>query len=100
MPNFDQRGEIAANPLAVTDCQRLFAKVRHLHAFYPRFGDWFWGKVVPGLRDGTRLVVPEYVDGRLVAVAILKRTPEERKICTLWVAPFARRCRLGTRLVR
>jgi GNAT superfamily N-acetyltransferase len=58
---------------------------------YPGFHDWFFGKVVPGIRTGERRMIPVTADGKLTGVAICKRTEAEKKLCTLWVAPEARR---------
>lgn len=82
------------------DVDQLFASIAHFEAFYPGFELWFWGKVVPGLGVGRRRIIPVHAGELLAAIAILKRVPEERKICTLWVAPFARKLGLGSRLLR
>jgi GNAT superfamily N-acetyltransferase len=99
MPNFDPGRGNPQEPLSAWERERWFASISHLQVFYPEFGSWFWAKVIPGLESGTRLILPSYAGDRLAAVAILKRVPEERKICTLWVAPFARGIGLGGRLL-
>ncbi|MFC5038931.1 GNAT family N-acetyltransferase [Tianweitania sediminis] len=58
---------------------------------YPNFEDWFLRKVVPGIRAGERCIMTSFIEGLLVGVAICKRTEVERKLCTLWVSPQARR---------
>ena len=67
--------------------------------FYPQFTSWFWAKVVPGCRDQSRRIIQAHAGERLAALAILKRSPFERKVCTLWVARFARGCGFGQRLL-
>ncbi|MBA8838428.1 GNAT family N-acetyltransferase [Ochrobactrum sp. RH2CCR150] len=54
---------------------------------YPDIQNWYLQKVVPGLRTGTRFLLPFYRDGKLVAVGIAKNDGFERKICTVRVAP-------------
>jgi GNAT superfamily N-acetyltransferase len=54
---------------------------------YPRIGRWYTEKVVPGLRDGSRTLLCIRRDGNLVGLGIGKLTPDERKICTVRVAP-------------
>jgi hypothetical protein len=69
---------------------RVFDSTAHLEAVYPGFNAWFEGKVVAGLRDGSRRLFVESAGGQLTGVAIAKRTTSERKLCTLWVAPKTR----------
>lgn len=57
---------------------------------YPDFEDWFFGKVVPGMRSGERCVMTSVIDSVLAGVAICKRTETERKLCTFWVSPHVR----------
>jgi len=87
-------------PCRHSELDRLFPSIAHLTRFYPGFGLWFWSKVVPDLGNGSRRIIPVHTGESLAALAILKRVPEERKICTLWVAPFARRFGFGGRLLR
>lgn len=56
---------------------------------YPGFRNWWMGKVLPGLDDGTRRILMQRVDGRVTAVGVFKREAAERKICTLWSLPGA-----------
>lgn len=88
MPNmqiqrFPHEGFIASGLAA--EC--IGSSIEHLEALYPGFGAWFHTKVIPGLRSGTRYLLAKTVNGRVLAVAIAKRTREERKLCTMWVAP-------------
>src|SRR5436190_8088055 len=85
--------------IIASQLDHLFASIGHLQTFYPQFGPWFWEKVVPGLGNGSRRILPVHAGEKLAGIAILKRIPEERKICTLWVAPFARKIGVGTHLL-
>jgi hypothetical protein len=59
--------------------------LRHLESIYPGFPDWYWGKVIPGLEDGTRKIFASWYRGSLAGIVIAK-SDNEKKICTVWVA--------------
>ncbi|MCO5085186.1 MAG: N-acetyltransferase [Rhizobiaceae bacterium] len=65
---------------------------------YPDIQSWYVSKVVPGLRTGTRFLLPIHRDGELVAVGIAKNDGFERKICTVRVAPYHAGRGLGLRV--
>lgn len=67
---------------------------------YPDFQGWFYGKVVPGLRKGERCIIPWTIDSKLAGIAICKRSPIERKLCTLWVSPDVRARGVAAKLAR
>lgn len=54
---------------------------------YPCIEEWFRLKVVPGLRADTRTLVCIERNGQIVGVGIAKHESDERKICTVRVAP-------------
>lgn len=66
---------------------------------YPDHVDHFYSKYVPGIFDGEREVVSCYVDGKIAATAVLKKTAEERKISTFYVKPEYRKCGVATALL-
>ncbi len=73
-----------------------------LRRFYPRAADWFHEKVLPGLDRGSRGVWLANENGRLAAIAISKSDLarlERAKICTLFVADFARGDRIGSEVL-
>jgi GNAT superfamily N-acetyltransferase len=82
------------------DVVRVYDSIKHLDAFYPAFERWYWGTVVPGLADGTRLLETVIRDGELVGILIAKRNKEERKLCTLWVHRKFAGSGVGVRLIR
>ncbi|MFG1371466.1 GNAT family N-acetyltransferase [Xanthobacter oligotrophicus] len=75
-------------------------RIAHLSAYYPAFDDWFWGTVVPGASNGTRLVHSVIRDERIVGVLIAKLDVFERKICTVWVDDTCKGTGMGVRLIR
>jgi GNAT superfamily N-acetyltransferase len=88
-----------SSPSDDLEFEPLYGSLRHLETFYPQFASWFWSKIVPGCRDQSRQILQAYAGERLAGLAILKRSPLERKVCTLWVARFARGYGFGQRLL-
>lgn len=82
------------------DVVRVYDSIKHLDTCYPDFERWYWGTVVPGLADGTRLLETVVREGELVGILISKRTEEEQKLCTLWVHPKFAGSGVGVRLIR
>ncbi|WP_247334051.1 MULTISPECIES: GNAT family N-acetyltransferase [unclassified Bradyrhizobium] len=65
---------------------------------YPGIESWFRTKVVPGLRNESRILLRVERHGQLVGLAIGKREPEENKICTVRIAPSHYGRGIGVRL--
>lgn len=76
----------ASRDMTVAEREAL-AFVVPLSADYPGIEDWFVGKVVPGLRAGTRRMVRVDRHGQIAALGIAKAELGEAKICTVRVAP-------------
>lgn len=86
-------------PVEITDHERrALAFLLPLSADYPGIDSWFVLKVVPGLRRGTRYLLPMERDGELVGLGIAKKEEDERKICTVRVAPSYAGRGMGVRL--
>jgi hypothetical protein len=100
---FDQTRGLYAfdllNPLGLAE-KDVFASIAHLEASYPGFEAWLHAKVFPGIRNGTRRVRAVVTDGDVRAVSIAKRDNQEKKLCTLWVAPSARTSGIGSSLAK
>jgi GNAT superfamily N-acetyltransferase len=77
---------------------RALAFLLPLSEDYPGIAAWFVGKVVPGLRHGTRFLLPVEREDRLVGLGIAKREDGERKICTVRVDPSYAGRGIGVRL--
>ncbi|NPD69431.1 GNAT family N-acetyltransferase [Lichenicola cladoniae] len=69
-----------------------------LSADYPGIDRWFAGRVIPGLRSGSRMLLRVERDGELVGLGIAKRDHDERKICTVRVAPSHAGRGIGVRI--
>lgn len=65
---------------------------------YPGIENWYRARVLPGVKAGTRLVLPIHRDGSLAALGIAKKEPGELKICTIRVAPSYQGRGVGVRL--
>lgn len=84
---------------AQVDSEWVRDLVSNFAVYYPDIDRWFTSKVQPGLRSGSRKILVDAANGKLNALSILKKSESERKICTFWVAPTARGCGVGRRLL-
>lgn len=75
-----------------------FRHLCHLSSYYPNFDKWYRGKVIPGISIGERKIIFRYVSGELGGIAIVKLTPEERKLCCLRILPQFQGTGIGIRL--
>lgn len=80
--------------------QRIYKFLQHLVWEYPHFKRWYESLF---LQDGsiksTREIIVSGRNGMICGVAILKRTRDEQKICTLRVAPQYQRHGIGKNLM-
>lgn len=66
---------------------------------YPYHFSHYYQKYLPGLKDGTREIIGYYRGNRPVGVIILKKTAEEKKICTLYVSEDSRNMGIASKLI-
>lgn len=66
---------------------------------YPEYKSWFLTTQVPGIYDGTRNIIIAHIKDRIVGFVSLKKTKEEKKICTFYVEKNFRKNKIGTILV-
>lgn len=66
---------------------------------YPDYKNWFMTKQLPGIYDNTRNIIIAHIDENIVGFASLKKTKEEKKICTFYVEKSFRKNRIGSLLV-
>lgn len=76
----------------------IFQFLSEAKKYYPAFDMWYFQKVIPEARLGKREILSEVRDGKIVAIAILKNTLQEKKICTLRVSEEFKNKGLGIRL--
>jgi hypothetical protein len=65
---------------------KVYSHLASLEDSYPNFRNWFYQKVAASTPDARQMFVATHNDG-IVGVCIAKRSPSERKLCTLWVHP-------------
>lgn len=66
---------------------------------YPDYRNWFISTQIPGIYDGTRNIIVAHIKDKIVGFVSLKKTKEEKKICTFYVEKNYRRNQIGTILV-
>lgn len=65
---------------------------------YPDYRNWYQTIQVPGIYDGTRNIIIAHIADRIVGFVSLKKTAEEKKICTFYVEKSFRRNQIGSLL--
>ncbi|GCE90266.1 MULTISPECIES: GNAT family N-acetyltransferase [Acetobacteraceae] len=103
--NSKRTGLHSIQQVDITQSTTLSAKEKEALAFliplsqdYPGIENWFIRKVVPGLRDGTRLLLRIERENVLVGIGIGKYDHTERKICTVRISPQYAGRGLGLRI--
>lgn len=81
-------------------CKSLFPRIAFLEGSYPNFRNWFHKKVIHGVTAGERILLIAHLNNAIAGFAILKNTPAERKICTLYVFPEHQSKGLGVQLFK
>lgn len=79
---------------------QVYRFLSDLEGFYPQFNSWFHLKVLSGIPNGDRKIITKTSGNRIIAVAILKKTDSEKKICTFRVSEEFRNNGLGTELMK
>ena len=66
---------------------------------YPDYKEWYTKVQVPGLYTNERNIIIAHIKDKIVGFVSLKKTPQEKKICTFYVEKSFRRNKIGTILV-
>lgn len=66
---------------------------------YPDHCDHYFSKYIPGIFEGEREIITCYINGKIAAVAILKKDTDEKKISTLFVKPEYQKHGIATELL-
>ena len=80
----------------------IFSELSFLRAEYPGFYDWFFGKVISELSNGSRKIFLAQTPlsfGKVNGVLILKKSVSEKKICTLYVDKESRMNGIGQKFM-
>lgn len=78
----------------------VFTFIESLSSTYPSIEGWGYDKVRNGLMDGTRSILLEWRDNKLVGVSVLKNDGLEKKICCLRIAKEYQNLGIGVRLFK
>lgn len=65
---------------------------------YPNYRNWYQTVQVPGIYDGSRNIIIAHISDRIVGFVSLKKTPEEKKICTFYVEKSFQKNKIGSLL--
>ena len=79
---------------------KIAAALSEVGQFYPDFKNWFYFTFRRGLNISERKILIAHSSGDISAIALIKDTPEEKKICTFFVLPEYRHMGLSTFLMR
>ena len=79
--------------------QDVFELTQSLVQTYPNYSRWYHQTFLSGLKKGSRALIMAEEKGKLVGVALIKNTPEEKKLCTLFVHSENRRQGIGQKLL-
>ena len=78
----------------------VFTFIESLSSTYPSIVGWGYDKVRNGLMNGTRSILLEWRDNKLVGVSVLKNDGVEKKICCLRIAKEYQNLGIGVRLFK
>ena len=89
------------NPKHIKLYEQILFLTHPVNTDYPEYSKWFREKFIPGLKKKERLyIIAQDENQTLVGCALLKNTPQEKKICTLFVDPRFRKQGLGKQLLQ
>lgn len=80
--------------------EQIYYLTDHLSTDYPKHHEWFFQKHLPLVGDGEREILFIRNHGNVCGIAFLKKTDEEKKICTFYVAEHGRNIGIGRTLMR
>ncbi|MEB6857896.1 GNAT family N-acetyltransferase [Proteus cibi] len=83
--------------------QVLGVQINHflsnISALYPNFNDWLQYKFYQPSYESQRKIIIAHNGTMLLGVALLKKSHDENKICTLYTSPFHQGQGIGSQLV-
>lgn len=79
---------------------QLYYVTDHLSVDYPHHYEWFYKKHLPFIGNGEREVLFVRQNDNICGVAFIKNTKEEKKVCTFYVAEYARNIGVGGQLMK
>ncbi len=79
---------------------QLYYVTDHLTIDYPHHYEWYYKKHLPFIGKEEREVLFIRKNDNICGVAFLKNTLDEKKICTFYVAEYARNIGIGRQLMK
>ena len=67
---------------------------------YPKCCKWYWEKQIPRVFNGDGEIIICKFENKVAGVTFLKRTENEKKICTLFVVEKYRKMGIGSLLIK
>lgn len=80
--------------------QQIFNLTKSLVRIYPNYENWYFSTFLSGLQKGERGIVVAEEQGVLMGVALFKDTPQEKKLCTLFVPKAYRHRGIATNILK
>ena len=81
---------------------KIYIKTDFISRDYPNYKNWYFSKQLPGIIKNERNILfarnPENKE-EIIAIACLKKSKEEQKICTLYVSDNARGLGIGGTII-
>jgi len=66
--------------------EEIYSVTKHLNKIYPGYKDWYYNKHVKGCLDLNRnIIFIRNNEDKIIGISSLKKTDEEKKICTLFI---------------
>jgi len=66
--------------------EEIYLLTQHLNETYPGYKDWFYNKQIKGcLISNRNIIFVRNSEGKIIGISSLKKSKQEKKICTLFV---------------
>lgn len=79
--------------------KEIAASLADVGSLYPGFKNWLYFTFRAGLINNQRKIIVAHQNGEVAGISLLKKTIEEKKICTFYVLPEFRGYGLGCDLM-
>ncbi len=81
------------------DVTNIVPALESVAPLYPEFNSWFKDKFLTSYYKGERDILLAHNGDKLCGLSLLKKSPEENKICTFYVMPEFQGKALGSQLM-
>lgn len=87
------------NPSNILDLHMAFKLLEPISPMYPKFKDWYWDNVVPGIILGNDKIIIAENKYEIVGVAVIKNSEQEKKLRALRVSEKYQKTGAGLHLI-